>query len=313
MPFLNLNNNWSKLSQYYNQPFNNKPEVPRIKYTSFDDGLIRGGVLNVGISSVRDTARIGKFLLSGKGALFIIKQVGLQKSNPRLEQLQNFRTLSNNNTQLYNLGLNTLTQVPINALGGHIIRHGILPVGGVGFFEGDSLSNVKGYNYEKIVIENNTLQGANYYNIRVTPSKNPQFNTNRLVRYLAIINNDSSKPVTLREYKGGASSVYGLGSTTINTTSIRTTITQANNNKLVFNGFSPLLSEDITEAKQAKLEDNLQSQLNNSILTYNNTIAGYNIEKRIGTTGTFKKIDAINVIDITDGKTFYTNEKGTDF
>jgi hypothetical protein len=220
MPFLNLNNNWSKLSQYYNQPFNNKPEVPRIKYTSFDDGLIRGGVLNVGLSSIRDTARIGKFFLSGKGALFILKQVGLQKSNPRLEQSQNFRALSNNNTQLYNLGLNTLTQIPINALGGHIIRHGILPVGGVGFLEGDSLNNIKGYNYEKIALENNNN------------------GNNRLVSYLDKISSNTSgtTPTTLLSYKGGASSVYGIGNTEIKTTTLKTDFKSSltiNNN---FNG-----------------------------------------------------------------------------
>ena len=70
MPFLTLNNDWSKLADRYNQAFTNKPEIPRIRYNNFDDGLIRGGVLNVGISAIRDTARIGRFYLSGRGASF---------------------------------------------------------------------------------------------------------------------------------------------------------------------------------------------------------------------------------------------------
>ena len=348
MPFSNLNNSWSNLAQYYNSVTSNgvfagtisnpnvtktqKPEYPKIQYSSFDDGLIRGGALNATLSSTRDAVRIGKFLTSGKGGLFIIKQVGLQFTNPLLETensgvatpstsgggfLSNIANSvtsfinSKSPNQIYNLGINTLAQVPINALGGHIIRHGLLPVGGVGFLEGDSLTNVKGYNYEKIVTTNNKTQGANYYDGLASPDSNTKFNTNRLVSHLATINKDSTKPVTLQQYNGGASSVYGIGKTIINTTSVRTTITQANNNKLVFNGFDPLLSSDIAEAKQAKLEDNLQSQLNNSILTYNKDIAGYNIEKRVGTTGTFKKVDAINVIDIVDGGTFYTNTNST--
>jgi len=207
MPFLTLNNDWSKLADRYNQAFSNKPEVPRIKYNSFDDGLIRGGFLNVGIAAARDTARIGKFYLSGRGASFLIKQVGLQLSNPKLEQLPNTGALSNSNTRLYNLGVNTLAQVPINALGGHIIRHGILPVGGVGFLEGDSRNNVKGYNYENIVLTNDKA------------------GKNRLISYLdkiKFIDASNTTPIELNSYNGGAASVYGIGKTFITTTALHT-------------------------------------------------------------------------------------------
>lgn len=219
MPFLKLNNDWSKLADRYNQTFSNKPEIPRIRYNSFDDGLIRGGVLNVGISAIKDTARIGKFLITGRGVSFIIKQVGLQLANPLLEQpggiterstslkdrLNNF--IQPNNTRTYNLGLNTLAQVPLNALGGHIIRHGILPVGGVGFLEGDSRNNIKGYNYENIVITNNK-EGKN-----------------RLVGYLDKIKDidaSNTTPIILNSYNGGSASVYGIGKTFITTTNLHT-------------------------------------------------------------------------------------------
>lgn len=211
MPFLTLDNAWSDLASSYNQNFSNKPSIPSTNYNSFDDGLIRGGLLNAGLSSVRDTARIGKFFASGKGVLFLVKQVGLQLSNPKLEQPSGsstnfFSSLSNNNTRLYNLGLNTLAQVPINAFGGHIIRHGITPVGGIGFLEGDSKGNINGYNYEKIVLENNDI------------------GNNRLVGYLDKISNtpNGSTPITLLSYNGGASSVYGIGNTEIKTTTLNT-------------------------------------------------------------------------------------------
>jgi len=152
MPFITLDNSFSNLAQYYNRPFANKPEIPKDsnQFKSFDDGLIRGGVLNVGLASIKDTARIGNFLKSPKGLIWVAKQVGLQRSNPKLETPEKFITLSNNNTRLYNLGINTLAQVPLNALGGHIIRHGILPVSGGGYLNNDS-NNVKGYSYEKVV------------------------------------------------------------------------------------------------------------------------------------------------------------------
>jgi hypothetical protein len=209
MPFLKLDNSWSNLAKYYNQSFNNKPEVPTLKYTAFDDGLIRGGVINATLASVRDTARIGKFFASGKGVLFITKQVGLQLSNPLLEQeapKDAFGKLGTNTTsnllnkaagaintatnainsflnkrtpnQIYNLGLNTLTQIPLVSAGGHIIRQGTLPVGGGGYLNNDS-SNVKGYSYEKIARENNLLSKVTINSVTKTDnSSNKKLNNN---------------------------------------------------------------------------------------------------------------------------------------
>lgn len=220
MPFSNLNNAWSNLAQYYNTvnkdgvfaspnnvTYTQKPKQPSLKFTSFDDGLIRGGIVNTTLASVRDTARVGNFLKSPKGLVWIAKQVGLQLSNPRLEQPQEFKALSDSNTRLYNLGINTLAQVPINALGGHIIRHGILPVGGVGNLDNDSRSNIKGYNYESIVLTND---------------KN---GNNRLVGYLDKFKNSTpgdTTPILLQDYNGGPSSVYGIGKTQIFSTSLKT-------------------------------------------------------------------------------------------
>ena len=119
--------------------------ITKLRFTKFDDGLVRGGIIGALNASIVDTLRIGKFLLDApKGPLFITKQVGLQLSNPKLEikQLRTdrrgvFGAIANaanriNNTvgptRIYNLGLNTLAQVPVNAFGGHFNRHGILPV-----------------------------------------------------------------------------------------------------------------------------------------------------------------------------------------
>ncbi|VDM09056.1 unnamed protein product [Wuchereria bancrofti] len=125
----------------------------QIRLTRFDDGLITGGIIGATNASVTDTLRIGKFLTDvPKGPLFIIKQVGLQLSNPRLESKKLFANLPTtgrgflNNvgnfiintvnsienavgpTRVYNLGVNTIAQIPVNAFGGHIVRHGFLPI-----------------------------------------------------------------------------------------------------------------------------------------------------------------------------------------
>lgn len=124
----------------------------RLRFTKFDDGFIRGGAVGALGSSVVDTLRIGKFLTDApKGPLFIARQVGLQLTNPQLEAklvktdrptsgqgfLNNALNFVANTagkienavgpTRVYNLGVNTLAQVPVNALGGHILRHGFLP------------------------------------------------------------------------------------------------------------------------------------------------------------------------------------------
>lgn len=135
-----------------------------------DDTFIRGGVTGAAQASVNDTFRIAAFLSTlPKGPLFIAKQVGLQLCNPRLEVRKGiggvfrdvfqglFRfdparagnvlgTLTKGYlepTRVYNLGINTLAQVPVNAFGQHIVRHGLLP------FQSDETK------YENIVSFNN--------------------------------------------------------------------------------------------------------------------------------------------------------------
>ena len=118
----------------------------RFRMTNFDDGLVRGGVVGAANASIVDTLRIGKFLTDfPKGPLFIAKQIGLQLSNPALETkkitigsgrgvlgfIGNTLSAVNNAlgpTRIYNLGINTLAQVPVNAFSIHFNRHGLLPV-----------------------------------------------------------------------------------------------------------------------------------------------------------------------------------------
>lgn len=87
------------------------------------DFPVRGGALAL-VNSAKDFIRIGKFLVDEpKGPLFITKQVLLQLSNPKIET---GKVLGIENTRLYNLGLNTLAQVPVNAFGVHLDRSGLL-------------------------------------------------------------------------------------------------------------------------------------------------------------------------------------------
>ena len=210
----------------------------RFRMTKFDDGLIRGGVVGATNASIVDTFRIGKFLTDfPQGPLFIVRQVGLQLSNPKLETrklpsggsgvlgfLSNIANTINDKfgigpTRIYNLGINTLAQVPVNAFGVHLNRHGILPV---------QDDNTK---YLAVVQANNpkAYVGAGL----------PKSSTNRLVqkaiellppqtktgRVLSTIQSALSVfGITLPgvqnrqiidDYVGGPGSVYGIGRTTI--------------------------------------------------------------------------------------------------
>lgn len=337
MPFLNLNNNWSDLAQYYNQPFNNKPEVPKLKYTSFDDGLIRSGLVNTGISVLRDTARIGKFFASGKGVLFAAKQVGLQLSNPKLESKKtpptnpanavagviNSITNALGPTRTYNLGLNTLASVGGTAFGLHFDRAGILPI-----IKDDQKYGGNIYNLtDGVVWQNNFGNDNKQSNLKINSSS-----SNRLLQYTNTIISNSKGSITLNSYLGGAQSVYGIyPKTTIRTTDQRTVIDdkdlQITNLKSfqinpqtvgikviegnpLFNGFKPLTNKQIVETSTANLLSPLNVQLAGSPLQHNKDIAGYNIEQRIGVSHKKENVDSINVIDIIDGSTFYKDSQG---
>jgi hypothetical protein len=123
--------------------------LTRVRLTKFDDGLIRGGAIGALNASIVDTIRIGKFFKDlPKGPLFLAKQVGLQLSNPKLETKKGLGGLLGS-TRLYNLGINTLLQIPLTAFGGHLTRHGLLPV------TDDSIK------YIKVVAENNKIADDN--------------------------------------------------------------------------------------------------------------------------------------------------------
>ena len=173
----------------------------KFRLTKFDDGLIRGGAIGALNASVVDTIRIGKFLKDfPKGPLFIAKQVGLQLSNPKLETKKGLGGLLGKvgSTRLYNLGINTLAQVPLNAFGGHLMRHGLLPV----MDESTKYINVvTENNREEINAVGGGLSAAASF---IGSSLNPSGGSNRLVALTNKFNlgdneGDISEQFNLRE------------------------------------------------------------------------------------------------------------------
>jgi hypothetical protein len=137
------------------------------------DDFIRGGGIGVLQASINDTFRISAFLASQpKGLIFLAKQVGLQLSNPKLEVKKGVAGgLSNaftpggllgtvtggilGSTRIYNLGINTVAQVGVNAFGVHFNRHGLLPTQN----DNTKYESVVSFNNEGIGSPNNRLVG----------------------------------------------------------------------------------------------------------------------------------------------------------
>jgi hypothetical protein len=194
---------------------------------NLDDGLVRGGIVGAAKASVVDTIRIGKFLTDfAKGPLFIVKQVGLQLSNPRLESkaavtgigfidriASKLNDVNIGPTRIYNLGINTIAQVPVNAFGIHFNRHGLLPV------QDDTNK------YLAIVQSNNKGNGANNrlvkYANKLLPQTQPQpTGALKLLQSVLSLIPGASNFITpqqqmIDQYVGGPGSVYGIGKTFI--------------------------------------------------------------------------------------------------
>lgn len=246
MPLIDLKTNLKSLKYGNDRPGGGNSGQPYIKTNindpdssvsrNFDDGLIRNGIIGATKASAVDTLRIGKFLTDlPKGPLWITKQIGLQLSNPKLESKSpktgiGFidRLVANINdkigigpTRIYNLGINTLAQVPVNAFGIHFNRHGLLPI---------QDDNTK---YLAVVKNNNLSTGSD--SAKISPNS-----TNRLLRYTAKLlpaSPPKSKPLgvidqllslipgaslfikpqqmVIDDYIGGPGSVYGIGKTLI--------------------------------------------------------------------------------------------------
>jgi hypothetical protein len=167
------------------------------RYSS--DGTVRGGLFSV-VSSTEDTIRISRFLNDfPKGLLFTSKQVGLQKSNPKIETGTRGDAL---NTQVYNLNSNLLAQIALQGTGVHVPRPG---------FNVNNLLNDEN-KYEKIVSNKRTDENrlVILYNNKILPSSISSFYENNLEK-LGISSLDNE----LFNYAGGPGSSYGDGDTII--------------------------------------------------------------------------------------------------
>jgi len=105
-------------------------------FNSVTDAFIRGGAVFSSERRLEDQRRIGNFLISSKGIAFIVKQIGLQKSNPKISE-PSLPPFSNSSAdhRTYNSGVNTLAQVVGQGTGLHVNREGRLPTAKDGYID----------------------------------------------------------------------------------------------------------------------------------------------------------------------------------
>jgi hypothetical protein len=196
---------------------------------AIDDGLIRGGAVTTASRIAADVTRISKFLGTAKGKLWIVKQIGLGKSNPKVETISG-------STRTH-LGVTSLLSVAGSPLGLHFTTHGV-----------PGLNRID--DYEKV--QNNKI-------LLFSPNNVTAFSTNRLValsgKYRSVnlvtrIGNSRAFGLISKSLEGitnfpgllpmsgigGAQSVYGIGYTGISRKV--DTVTDAINNARN-NGYNP--------------------------------------------------------------------------
>ena len=94
----------------------------------FDDGLVRGGIVTSAERIALDALRISKFLIKPNGLSFMVRQLGMQLSNPNTESAQGTVAAPFANTKKIFTPVNLLANVTGSPLGLRFQRHGVLPL-----------------------------------------------------------------------------------------------------------------------------------------------------------------------------------------
>jgi len=193
---------------------------------AFDDGLISGGMTTAVERSALDTARIAKWMASPKGLLWVVKQVGLGLTNPKVES--SGPTLLGRPSRIHS-GITSLLSVPTTAFGLHFTTHGIPILNATGNYEAVIKARNDGDSYKNITTyELGTPQGNRLIKLRkdllpaIKPGKQEKKQVGKFasvlqktVAKLKSISGHNGAPIQILSGLAGPNSVYGIGTTTI--------------------------------------------------------------------------------------------------
>ena len=146
-------------------------------------------------------------------------------------------------------------------------------------------------------------------------------NLNKVITFDVTNKEVGTNSVILSNTFGGPKSLYGIGYTVIRTESDqRTNITnkedEPKNKANILNGFIPLSYSDIAKISYSSLDNKGKTYIpvNNSSISSTraettNVEITYGVSHNGNKPGTTRKIDSINVIDVTNSTTFYDTNK----
>ena len=193
---------------------------------NISDNFIRGGAILAAERTLDDTKRITKFLLTGEGISFIAKEAAIQRTNPQSLISPTNRTRT---------PVNLLAQIPANLVGINVRRDGLLDTVFESNFNYDSERGGKRRNkkyegqFRNILKTDAALLGGGriddigrleesdqdhtilgIYNDFSIGSGFPARQRENRGKFVSIgAKND------IKEYSGGAGSIFGIGRTTI--------------------------------------------------------------------------------------------------
>jgi len=170
--------------------------------SGFDDGLIRGGAVTVADRIIADTVRIAKWMASPKGLLWIVKQIGLGLTNPKVEAVGG---VFGRVTRIH-LGVTSLLSVPGTALGLHFTRHGIPFLNEVASYENVSKAKNNLLTYSIADITGVTQLGNRLIGLRKQLGLHTQSGATLI---------QQGMPILSLSGLAGPQSVYGIGVTSI--------------------------------------------------------------------------------------------------
>ena len=154
------------------------------------DNFVRGGAIALGNAVIDDVVRLGKVLISPNGLAWSVAQIALSKTNPEsLSSPRNRQTLP----------VSTLLTAGTGAAGIRFRKDGLI-----------DLKTESGYNYDS------TRGGPKYHqtllDLEIFGQEDSSSHTIRGI-YKKI--NNQLAADTIKEYKGGAHSTFGVGNTKI--------------------------------------------------------------------------------------------------
>ena len=201
-----------------NQEFSREPFITKglnfdlssSTINSITDGFIRGGIVYSTERRAEDANRIGRFLLTNKGITFLAKQVGLQKSNPKISEPVRSRSDANQRTYTA-LGINTITQIGLQGTGTHLKREGFVPFNNTGYIDDERLF----VDYKE---NDNTNKLLYLYDNHISFGSSNTENEPKTVFgkiTQGIVKFFKGPGEELYSYNGGPGSTYGIGRTKI--------------------------------------------------------------------------------------------------